>query len=148
MSHTKVIERLNDAIKMEHTLAMQCFRYEMTVRGLWRLSLAPLFKNLAEEAQGHARKFASKVVALGAQPTCLVADVDDAKSPEDMVRSVLELERGAFAVYTSALAMVPDGDTALRNMLEDHIDAEQQHIDELTLLAADTAEAAKIRRAS
>jgi len=141
MSNTKLTARLNEAIAVEHTLAMHCFLYETTVSGLWRVSLGPLFKELGDEARDHARLFGQKVVALGATPACAVGPVQAARSAEEMVDTLLALETQAIALYASALETVEDGDVAMRNMLEDHIDAEQRHIDEIALVAGRTQKA-------
>ncbi|MEL6187467.1 MAG: hypothetical protein AAFU79_22845, partial [Myxococcota bacterium] len=50
------------------------------------------------------------------------------------VEDILALERRAMSVYLSALAVVPEGDVALRTMIEDHIADEQLHIDEIEQL--------------
>ena len=44
-----------------------------------------------------------------------------------------ETERKALAAYQAALEIGGD-DTALRNMLEDQIEAEQHHVEELELI--------------
>ncbi len=129
-----VIDRLNEAIALEHTLAMQCHQYALTVSGLWRLSLAPFFEDLAEEARGHARKFGQKVVALGGTPSTMVRPIQASGRAEAMVADVLRMEREALALYGQALASVDAGDVALRTMLEDHIEAEQRHVDEVERL--------------
>ncbi|MEO1234046.1 MAG: ferritin-like domain-containing protein [Myxococcota bacterium] len=152
-SNREVIGVLNEALRVEHTLAMQCHHYALTVAGLWRLSLAPFFRDLAGEARGHAAKFGAKVVALGGTPATQLDEVKASEDPLEMVEDVLALERRAMSVYLSALAAVPEGDVALRNMLEDHIDDEQRHIEEIELLVRESASGSQraptdVRRAS
>ncbi|MEO1227330.1 MAG: ferritin-like domain-containing protein [Myxococcota bacterium] len=130
----EVIGALNEALRVEHTLAMQCHQYALTVSGLWRLSLAPFFRDLAGEARDHAAKFGAKVVALGGTPATQLEDVRDSEDAFAMVEDILALERRAMSVYLSALAVVPEGDVALRTMIEDHIADEQLHIDEIEQL--------------
>ncbi|MGF1512038.1 MAG: ferritin-like domain-containing protein [Myxococcota bacterium] len=152
MSNTNILERLNDAVQVEHTLAMHCHQYELTVAGLWRLTLAPFFRDLGDEARDHARKFGQKLVALGATPTCAVDDVANVENPAEMIARIVVLERKAMELYKEALSMVPDEDVALRTMLEDQIEAEQRHIEELDLvaapMAADAPDELAVRRAS
>ena len=142
MSNTRLTDRLNEAIELEHALAMHCFLYETTVSGLWRVPLAPLFRNLGDEARQHARLFGQKVVALGDTPACEVGPVEEAATAEEMVAVLLALETRAIRTYAAALEAVDESDVALRNMLEDHIDAEQRHIDEISLVAGGDQKAA------
>ena len=128
-----LIESLNEAIRIEHTLAMQCFQQSQTVRGLWRLQLVPFLEGLGEEARQHARKFAQKVVALGGVPTVAVGDVTLSEGAEEMLHDNLALERSAMAAYLRVLELVGD-DVPMRTLLEDHIEGEQRHIEELELL--------------
>jgi bacterioferritin (cytochrome b1) len=152
----EVLPILNEAIRIEHTLALQCHQYALTVKGLWRLSLAPMLDELGEEARSHARKFGLKVLALGGTPAAQVGEVRTATRAEDIVSDLLRLEREAMACYLRALTAVDEDDVALRTMLEDHIEAEQRHVEELERLidadaagASDTDQADRtIRRAS
>ncbi|MEM1023048.1 MAG: ferritin-like domain-containing protein [Myxococcota bacterium] len=150
MSEKALATRLNEAVALEHTLAMHCFLYETTVTGLWRVSLAPLFKSLGNEAREHAKLFGQKVVALGELPACAVGPVAPAQTADEMVQMVLTLEHRAISLYATALEAVDEGDVAMRNMLEDHIDSEQRHIDEITLLATGNERSAQsaVRAAS
>ncbi len=128
-----IIETLNEAVRIEHALLMQSDHQATVVRGLWRLQMAPFFSQLAEEARGHARKFGQKIVALGGTPTVEVGPVRQSETVEEMLYDALRLEREALASYERALELADD-DTAMRNMLEDHIEAERRHVEELELL--------------
>lgn len=146
-----IIETLNEAIRIEHALLMQSDHQAMEVRGLWRLQMAPFFTHLAEEAREHARKFGQKIVALGGIPTVEVGPIRLSETVEEMLSDALQLERAALEVYERALTLAGD-DTALRNMLEDHIEGEQRHIEELELLLPSAAnerlQAPAVRQAS
>lgn len=131
-----LIESLNEAISIEHTLAMQCYQQSLTIRGLWRLTLAPLFAEFSQEANDHARKFGHKVAAFGGIPTAALMTVKLSGTGEEMLQDNLRLERAAMAAYQRALELADD-DLALKNMLEDHVEAEQRHIEELELLTDD-----------
>lgn len=155
MANANLISVLNEALRVEHTLAMQCQHYSLMVSGLWRIPLVPFFEELAGEAQEHARKFGRKVVALGGVPATQVEAVQESRAAEDMIRDVLTLEHRARDIYLRALDAVPEGDIALRTMLEDHVESEQRHIDELERIAVEPSagghkaeNSAAIRRAS
>lgn len=147
-----IIETLNEAIRIEHALTLQSEHQAIVVRGLWRVQMAPFFQHLADEAREHARKFGTKVFALGGIPTFEVGPIRHSETVEEMVADALNLERAALDAYARALALVED-DVALRNMLEDHIDTEQRHVDELELLVSPSTGAGvetnpPVRRAS
>lgn len=139
-----IIEALNEAVTIEHTLMLQCQHQALTIRGLWRVQFEGFFRDLSDEAREHAQKFGLKVVGIGGNPTVAVGEVTQADDVFEMLELDLELERKALAAYTRALDLAED-DIALRNMLEDHIEAETQHIEELELVCQ-RADEAKVRR--
>lgn len=147
MRSSEAIDVLNQAICVEQTLALQCEQFALTLTGMWRLSWVPYLEDLASEARSHARKFGKKVVALGATPATELRPVKSGGTAESMALEVLRLERLALDTYVRALTLVPVDELALRTMLEDHIAAEQQHIEELEQLVGPEAEASDIRRA-
>lgn len=133
-----IVTTLNKAIEIEHTLGMQCYQQALTLRGLWRVPFASYLEQLGEEAREHARKFGQKVVALGGVPATSLRAVTRSDSIEAMLRDNIALERAALDAYMKALELAQD-DVALRTMLEDHIEAEQRHVEELTLLVEESA---------
>ncbi len=142
-----IIDTLNEAIEVERTLALQCEYQALTVRGLWRATYHGFFMELADEARDHARKFGQKVAGLGGNPSTAVGAIKQAADVFDMLDLDLDLERRALATYERALALAAN-DTALRNMLEDHIEAETLHIEELERVAQrpDEAKQPLVRR--
>ena len=151
MNRNVLIDSLNAAIRIEHTLSMQCYQQALTVRGLWRLQLNPYFEAMGKEASDHARKFGEKVVALGGIPVVDVGTVTLSEKPDDMLQDNLRLEHQAMAAYREVLALVEEDNLPLRTMLEDHIEAEQRHIEELELLiggAATQSSSQTVRRVS
>lgn len=129
---------------------MQCEQFALTTTGLWRLSLIPFLEGLASEARGHARKFGGKVVSLGGVPATGVSPVRAGGTAEEVVREVLRLEKTALQTYAHALDLVPHHDGALRTMVEDHIESEQRHIEEIAKLVGADAQAKSedVRRVS
>lgn len=126
----EIIEALNEAIQIEHTLMLQCEHQALTVRGLWRAAYNPFFTELSDEARDHARKFGQKVVGLGGNPVMAVGEIKQSDDVFEMLEFDLELERRALAAYSRALALCEEG-TVLRSMLEGHLEAETLHIEEL-----------------
>lgn len=140
MDRQQAVDALNEAIRYEHAAVLQYQHYALVVRGLWRSALSTFFASKSTEAHGHAARFGQKVVALGGVPTLDVADVVESTDVPVMLAQVLKLERSALAAYERAL-VVAAGDTALRNMLEDQIEAEQGDVEELELMLDEVAAA-------
>jgi len=133
MNRERVIEALNEAISLEHAAALQYKQQALLVRGLWRPVYADKFAAASKEAMRHAHAFGQKIVALGGLPTLEVAPLKQAISLEDMLVHDVEIERKALAAYERALELGKD-DTALRNMLEDQIEAETHDVEDLELI--------------
>ncbi|MEL6339208.1 MAG: ferritin-like domain-containing protein [Myxococcota bacterium] len=146
-NYDEVIAVLNRAVEIEHTLMMQCQHQALTVRGLWRTQFQGFFRELSDEAREHAAKFGQKIVGLGGDPTTEVGTIRHASDVFEMLEADLELERQALRIYSEALALAEDN-VALRNMLEDHIESETQHIEELELVASKQATTATLRKVS
>lgn len=133
MNTEAVIDALNDAIALEHAACLQYKQQSLLVRGLWRPVYAEKFAAASKEAFGHAKKFGRKVVALGGLPTLEIAPMKQSIDVEEMLRHDLEIERKALAAYEKALELA-QSDTALRNLLEDQIQAETEDVEDLELL--------------
>jgi len=133
MDKAKVIQALNKAIAFEHAATLQYKQHSLLVRGFLRRAYSGFFAEASEESQKHAAKFGRKIVALGGVPTIEVAPVKQAIKLEEMLQQDLDLERQALAAYVEALGLAQDN-VALRNMLEDQIEAETSDIEELELI--------------
>ena len=107
------------------------------IRGLWRRVLAKFFAAESQKALAHAQQFGQKIVALGGVPTVEVgATVRQSLDVAEMLEHDLALERLALEAYLAAWRLTEGEDAAavaLRTMLEAHIAAEQQDVDELEL---------------
>jgi bacterioferritin (cytochrome b1) len=133
MDNAHVIDALNKAVALEHAAYMQYKQHALLVRGLWRKVYADFFSDESRSAQEHAYKFGQKIVALGGIPTIEVgAPVQQSLDLIEMLQQDLELERQAKQAYEEALVLCQD-DTALRVMLEDQIQSEQEDIEELEM---------------
>jgi bacterioferritin len=133
MEPLRVIDALNKAVALENAAMLQYKQHALLVRGLWRRVFSEFFSAESHSALDHARKFGQKIVALGGVPTVEVgATVRQSLNVEEMLRLDLDLERQAIRAYLAALTLAQD-DVALRNMLEDQIEQEQNDIEELEL---------------
>ncbi|MEM9695814.1 MAG: ferritin-like domain-containing protein [Myxococcota bacterium] len=132
-----IVSALNRAVAIERAAALQYKHNAATVRGLLRPVYRPFFAAQGDEAMSHADRFGLKIVAMGGELKTDVAEWRAEPGLQAMLRSALALEKRALATYQAALELA--GDTALRNMLEDQIDAEQSDVEELTIMLEDYA---------
>ncbi len=133
MDNALVIDALNKAVALEHAACMQYKQHALLVRGLWRKVYADFFYDESRSSQEHAYKFGQKIVALGGIPTIEVgAPVQQSLDLVEMLQQDLEIERQAKQAYEEALVLGQD-DTALRVILEDQIQSEQEDIEELEM---------------
>ena len=133
METARVIDALNMAISLENAASLQYKQHALLVRGLWRKVFADFFNSESHSALDHAHKFGQKIVAFGGVPTVEIGTtIRQSLDVKEMLRQDLELERQAMQAYLAAHALTEDN-VALRTMLEDHIEGEQQDIEELEL---------------
>jgi bacterioferritin len=129
MDYTKVIAKLNDALKHEWTGVAQYAQAGFVVSGLWREVYAEVFHDNAKESFGHAKLVGEKLVALGAVPSVERNPIKQSDNLEEMLQFSLEFEQKAVELYNEALA-VAEGDRALVVFLEDILKEEQEGVDE------------------
>jgi bacterioferritin len=130
MDKAKLIERLNEAIALELTGLLQYNQYAHVLMGPDRRTWESFFKGSADEALDHARKFATRVVALGGTPTTIPGKVRETNVLHEMLQYSLEHEQHAVEAYERALE-VASGNTAYRTLIEDQIATETEDVEEL-----------------
>jgi len=130
MDKARVVAKLNQAISLELCGLLQYNQYAHVLLGPERKVWHSFFKETADEALSHARKFASRVVALGGVPSVEPDPVKQTNDLMEMLRNSLELERRAVELYNEALTLVQDN-TAYRNLLEEQVEMETEDVEEL-----------------
>ena len=130
MDKPALIDKLNEAISLELGALLQYNQYHHVLLGEPRKIWAGFFEEQSEEALSHAKKFASRVVALGGTPSCEPDAVKQTTDVMEMLNNSLQVERRAVKLYTEALALCDDS-AAYRNLLEDQIQAETEDVEEL-----------------
>ncbi|HEY5863954.1 MAG TPA: ferritin-like domain-containing protein [Candidatus Tectomicrobia bacterium] len=137
MKTAAICAALNTAVAYEHAASLQYKQQALLVRGLWRRVLMEFFAAESRKALAHAQQFGQKIVALGGVPTVEVgATVQQSLEVTEMLEHDVALERLALEAYLAAWRLTEGEDAtavALRAMLEAHIAAEQQDVDELEL---------------
>ena len=133
MDAQKVITALNKAVSLEHAATLQYQQHALLVSGLWRKVFADLFEDQSKTALSHAHTFGQKIVSLGGVPSVEIGTtVHQSTDLEEMLQQDLALEKEAMQAYLEAHALA-EGNVALRSMLENHIEGEQEDIEELEM---------------
>lgn len=147
MDYSKVIDKLNEALRHEWTGVAQYAQAGFLVSGLWREVYSKMFFENAEESFGHAKLVGEKITALGGVPTIERKQVKQTNDIHEMLQNGLEFESTAVKIYNEAL-LLAEGDRALVVFLEDILKEEQEGVDEFTLILRDHASATAAKPAA
>lgn len=131
MDTTKVIEKMNEALRHEWTGVAQYAQAGFVVGGLWREVYAEKFHDDAKESFKHATLVGDKIVALGGVPTVERNPVKQSQDLMELLQNGLEFESKAVKVYTELLGLIED-DRAFTVFVEDILKQEQDGVDEYT----------------
>jgi bacterioferritin len=132
----ELIARLNVALSFEYAATIQYLNQHCVVRGRDRQDYAPFFAESSNESHLHAQNLGNKIAALGGVPTIEPARVRAAAELGQMLRDDLTMEREALEAYIKAWEAAA-GDHPLQFWLENIIQEEQLHVDELEKLTAE-----------
>ena len=134
-----IIKLLNDSLATELVCILRYKRHHFTATGLESPAIANEFLVHANEEQGHADRIAMRIVQLGGEPDFNPdslskrshADYNDQRDLHAMIRSNLVAERVAIEAYTQMIALIGDNDHTTRRLIEQILEQEQEHADEL-----------------
>lgn len=135
-----IIKLLNDSLATELVCVLRYKRHHFTATGLESPAIAEEFLVHANEEQAHADRIAQRIVQLGGEPDFQPdtlskrshADYNDEKELHAMIRSNLVAERIAIEAYTQIVDLIGDKDHTTRRMIEQILEQEQEHADELS----------------
>ena len=131
MDTTKVIDKLNEALRHEWTGVAQYAQAGFVVSGLWREVYGDKFHDDAKESFKHATLVGDKIVALGGVPTVERNPVKQSQDLMELLQNGLEFETKAVKLYTELLTLTED-DRALTVFIENILEEEQEGVDEYT----------------
>jgi bacterioferritin (cytochrome b1) len=135
MASQKVIAALNKLVSNEYAAFLQYLQQSFLVHGTEREVFKKFFEETSEEAVGHAKLWGEKIVSLGGFPSVEPGPVRQSRDLGEMLEQDLALERANLDDCMSALKLAEDeGLVALKVMLEDHIVAETEDVEELEKL--------------
>ncbi len=131
MDRSKMIEKLNEILRWEYAGLVQYTQFSFVVQGVERELYYKFFRENGEEALEHAHQVGDKIVALGGVPSVERGEVKQATDLHQMLEYSLEVEGKQVKLYTEALDLCGERDVALRVLLEDLCQAEQEGVDHL-----------------
>lgn len=135
-----IIQLLNDALATEWVCVLRYKRHYFTASGLESPAIADEFLVHANEEQAHADRIATRIVQLGGQPNFdpdtltkrSHAEYNEQLDLHAMIRANLVAERVAIEAYTQMVDLIGDKDHTTRRMIEQILEQEQEHADELS----------------
>jgi len=135
-----IIRLLNDALATEMVCVLRYKRHHFTATGLESPAIAGEFLQHAVEEQQHADMICKRIVQLGGEPDLNPdtltrrshADYNEQLELHEMIRANLVAERVAIEAYTQMIELIGDKDPTTRRMIEQILEMEQDHADELS----------------
>ena len=140
----QVVKVLNEVLATELVCVLRYKRHYYTVEGLYSDSIRAEFLEHANEEQQHADWVAARIVQLNGEPDFQPASLasrshsqysegDDAVS---MIEEDLVAERIAIETYMEIIRWLGDGDPTTRRMIEEILEKEEEHAEDLSTLLA------------
>lgn len=146
-----VVSILQQLYASEVVAAQQYYKHAMDVRGVLTIQMADLFKQHAEEENGHAEKLRAQIDNLGGTilnkmeelmklnpvPRGESGDVQSSLVLRTMLEQDLKAEENAIAAYTLACRLIRDFDPGTFLVLAGILNEEYEHrTDFVNLLAS------------
>jgi len=137
-----VLRMLGEALATEIVCTLRYKRHYFMAQGIHAKAAAAEFLQHATQESQHADLIAARIVQLGGEP-----DLDPEHLPKlshvryepgttlrSMIEENLIAERVAIDSYKDAIALVGDGDTTTRRMVEEILAVEEEHAEDLVSL--------------
>ncbi len=138
MDKKKIVGILNEALTEEITALLQYIQHHYLYKGSNAISVKELFKKLSFTEMDHAYKLGERIAALGGMPTTKPNPPNVPKKSVDMIKINLQDEKDAVVAYKGWIKAVDgEGDYTSRNILEDLLADEEEHVAELEALLGD-----------
>ena len=138
----RVIAVLNEVLATELVCYLRYKRHYFTATGLNATAAAAEFLEHATQEQQHSDMAATRITQLQGEPDFnpdVLTQRSHAEYVEggtllDMVREDLVAERIAIASYSEIARWLGDGDPTTRNMIEQILEVEEEHAEDLLSL--------------
>ncbi|HEY3122894.1 MAG TPA: ferritin-like domain-containing protein [Thermoanaerobaculia bacterium] len=140
----KVVAVLNEALATEIVCVLRYKRHYFMATGIHANAVAEEFQQHATEEQGHADRIAGRITQLGGEPNFNPDGLSsrshsqyvEGESLVDMIKEDLVAERIAIESYGEIVRFLGDGDITSRRMMEEILEVEEEHADDLRDLLA------------
>ncbi len=140
----QVVAVLNEALATEIVCVLRYKRHYFMAQGIHAQAVAQEFLEHANEEQGHADRIAERITQLGGAPdfnpkglaSRSHSEYVEGTSLVDMIREDLVAERIAIDSYGEIVRFLGDRDVTSRRMMEEILENEEQHADDLNKLLA------------
>ena len=140
----KVIAVLNEALATEIVCILRYKRHYFMATGIHANAVAQEFQEHAAEEQGHADRIAGRITQLGGEPNFSPeglasrshSEYVEGNSLVDMIREDLVAERVAIESYSEIVRFLGERDVTTRRMMEEILENEEEHADDLRDLLA------------
>jgi bacterioferritin len=140
----RVISILNEALATEIVCILRYKRHYFMATGIHANAVAQEFQEHAAEEQGHADRIAGRITQLGGEPNFNPdglssrshSEYVEGESLVDMIREDLVAERVAIESYSEIVRFLGDRDVTTRRMMEEILEVEEEHADDLRDLLA------------
>jgi bacterioferritin len=140
----KACKMLNEALATEILCVLRYRHHQIIAKSIDFPQVAAEFKEHAEEEERHMLMIAERINQLGGDPdfnpatllTRSATDYGKVKTLVEMIKEDLIAERIAISVYRKMIDWFGNADPTTRRMLEEILEDEEDHADELADLLA------------
>lgn len=141
---TTVVKVLNEALATEIVCILRYKRHYFMATGIHANAVAAEFQEHAADEQRHADRIAERITQLDGEPNFNPdglssrshAQYVEGDSLVDMIKEDLVAERIAIESYSEIIRFLGDGDITSRRMIEEILENEEEHADDLKDLLA------------
>ena len=138
MDMKQLIELLNEDLSHEYSAIVQYLTYSAKVGGAYGGELSAFCAEELPDGTANATFLASKIVALGGEPTTVAKPVPEAGDAKAMLEAVREAEAGARTRYIQRAEQAERlGLKGLQVALEDMVRDETEHLEETERILRD-----------
>lgn len=132
----KILEALNKALAQEHACAIRYQTHAALVKGPFYEDVSARLKEIAKDELSHGEKLRDRITALGGNPTMTISleDLIEARELKRILHVNMNEEKNAIAMYRTLLSQIPLDEAILYETIEEILQDEQEHFEELDRL--------------
>ncbi|MBC7130835.1 ferritin [Candidatus Bathyarchaeota archaeon] len=128
MASERLLALLNRAVSKEVEASIKYMWHHVLIKGVQGAAVKDLLRKLAIAEMKHAEAIARRLAYLGGTPTTKTDSISMGESFEDMLRSDLNAEEEAIALYKVILRVADDdGDITTMRLFEEILAEEEGH---------------------